>query len=48
MAEATVNLNDLHFAGDDRVVPFKVEWLVVGGRAVKRGPLVNTKLRRHQ
>ncbi len=47
MAEATVNLNDLHFAGDDRVVPFQVEGLDVRGRAVQLGPLLNTILGRH-
>jgi molecular chaperone Hsp33 len=48
MAEATVNLNDLHFAGDDRVVPFQVEGLDVRGRAVQLGPLLNTILGRHE
>lgn len=47
MAEATVELNDLHFAGDDRVVPFQVEGLDVRGRAVQLGPLLNTILGRH-
>jgi len=47
MAEATVELKDLHFAGDDRVVPFQVEGLDVRGRAVQLGPLLNTILRRH-
>jgi len=47
MAEATVELKDLHFAGDDRVVPFQVEGLDVRGRAVQLGPLLNTILGRH-
>ncbi|TNM66232.1 Hsp33 family molecular chaperone [Aliirhizobium smilacinae] len=47
MAEATVELNDLHFAGDDRVIPFQVEGLDVRGRAVQLGPLLNTILGRH-
>ncbi len=47
MAEATVELNDLHFAGDDRVVPFQVEGLDVRGRAVQLGPLLNSILARH-
>jgi molecular chaperone Hsp33 len=48
MAEATVELNDLDFAGDDRVVPFQVEGLDVRGRAVQLGPLLNTILERHE
>lgn len=48
MAEATVELNDLDFAGDDRVVPFSVEGLDVRGRAVQLGPLLNTILSRHE
>lgn len=47
MVEATVELKDLHFAGDDRVVPFQVEGLDVRGRAVQLGPLLNTILGRH-
>ncbi|MCJ8521653.1 molecular chaperone Hsp33 [Pseudorhizobium tarimense] len=47
MAEATVELNDLDFAGDDRVVPFQVEGLDVRGRAVQLGPLLNSILGRH-
>ncbi|OHV83610.1 Hsp33 family molecular chaperone [Rhizobium sp. LCM 4573] len=47
MAEATVELNDLNFAGDDRVVPFQVEGLDVRGRAVQLGPLLNAILGRH-
>ncbi|MDE1159794.1 MAG: Hsp33 family molecular chaperone [Neorhizobium sp.] len=47
MAEATVELNDLDFAGDDRVVPFQVDSLDVRGRAVHLGPLLNTILARH-
>jgi molecular chaperone Hsp33 len=47
MAEATVELNELRFAGDDRVVPFQVEGLDVRGRAVQLGPLLNAVLARH-
>ncbi|AYC99507.1 Hsp33 family molecular chaperone [Neorhizobium sp. NCHU2750] len=47
MAEATVELNDLRFAGDDRVVPFQVEGLDVRGRAVQMGPMLNAILARH-
>ena len=47
MAEATVELKDLHFAGDDRVIPFQVEGLDVRGRAVQLGPLLNSILGRH-
>src|SRR6218665_247170 len=47
MAEATADLNELDFAGDDRVVPFQVEGLDVRGRAVQLGPLLNTILARH-
>ncbi len=47
MAEATVELDDLNLAGDDRVVPFQVEGLDVRGRAVQIGPLLNTILARH-
>lgn len=47
MAEATVELKDLNFAGDDRVVPFQVEGLDVRGRAVQFGPLLNGILGRH-
>jgi molecular chaperone Hsp33 len=47
MAEATVELDELDFAGDDRVVPFQVEGLDVRGRAVQIGPLLNTILARH-
>lgn len=47
MAEATVELNDLSLAGDDRVVPFQVEGLDVRGRAVQLGPMLNTILARH-
>jgi molecular chaperone Hsp33 len=47
MAEATVELNDLQFAGDDRVIPFQVEGLDVRGRAVQLGPLLNSILNRH-
>lgn len=48
MAEATVELDKLDFAGDDRVVPFQVEGLDVRGRAVQLGPLLNTILARHE
>ncbi|AXV14339.1 Hsp33 family molecular chaperone [Neorhizobium sp. SOG26] len=48
MAEATVELNELDFAGDDRVVPFQVEGLDVRGRAVQLGPLLNAILERHE
>ena len=48
MAEATVELNELDFAGDDRVVPFQVEGLDVRGRAVQLGPLLNSILSRHE
>ncbi|KQQ73591.1 Hsp33-like chaperonin [Rhizobium sp. Leaf321] len=47
MAEATVELNELDFAGDDRVVPFQVDGLDVRGRAVQLGPLLNAILARH-
>lgn len=48
MAEATVELDQLDFAGDDRVVPFQVDGLDVRGRAVQLGPLLNTILARHE
>lgn len=48
MADATVELNELSFAGDDRVVPFQVDGLDVRGRAVQIGPLLNTILGRHE
>lgn len=47
MADATVELDDLDLAGDDKVVPFQVEGLDVRGRAVQVGPLLNTILDRH-
>jgi molecular chaperone Hsp33 len=47
MAEVTVQLDDLKFAGDDKVVPFQVEGLDVRGRAVQIGPLLNAILDRH-
>lgn len=47
MAEVTFDLNDLTFAGDDRVVPFRVEGLDVRGRAVQLGGLLNAILGRH-
>ena len=47
MAQATVDFNELHLAGDDRVVPFQVEGLDVRGRAVQLGPILNQILGRH-
>ena len=47
MADVTVELDDLDFAGDDKVVPFQVEGLDVRGRAVQVGPLLNAILERH-
>lgn len=47
MADVAVDLNDLALAGDDRVVPFRVEGLDVRGRAVQLGGLLNTILGRH-
>ncbi|GAK70324.1 33 kDa chaperonin [Agrobacterium rubi TR3 = NBRC 13261] len=47
MADATVQLDDLELAGDDKVVPFQVEGLDVRGRAVQVGPLLNAILARH-
>ncbi|WLP54046.1 Hsp33 family molecular chaperone [Agrobacterium fabrum] len=47
MADVTVELDDLNFAGDDRVVPFQVEGLDVRGRGVQVGPLLNAILERH-
>ena len=47
MADATVELDELNLAGDDKVVPFQVEGLDVRGRAVQVGPLLNTILDRH-
>ncbi|XUY27065.1 Hsp33 family molecular chaperone [Agrobacterium sp. rho-8.1] len=47
MADATVQLDDLKLAGDDKVVPFQVEGLDVRGRAVQVGPLLNAILARH-
>lgn len=47
MAEAIVDFNELHLAGDDRVVPFQVEGLDVRGRAVQMGPILNQILGRH-
>ncbi|NTF06367.1 Hsp33 family molecular chaperone [Agrobacterium rubi] len=47
MADATVQLDDLELAGDDKVVPFQVEGLDVRGRAVQIGPLLNAILARH-
>lgn len=47
MANVTVELDDLDFAGDDKVVPFQVEGLDVRGRAVQVGPLLNAILERH-
>ncbi len=48
MADATVQLDELTFAGDDKVVPFQVDGLDVRGRAVQVGPLLNTILERHE
>ncbi|MGV1870922.1 Hsp33 family molecular chaperone [Agrobacterium rosae] len=48
MADVTVDLDTLDFAGDDKVVPFQVEGLDVRGRAVQVGPLLNTILERHE
>lgn len=47
MAAVTVELDDMNFAGDDKVVPFQVEGLDVRGRAVQVGPLLNAILQRH-
>ncbi|AYM56117.1 Hsp33 family molecular chaperone [Agrobacterium fabrum] len=47
MADVTVELDDLNFAGDDKVVPFQVEGLDVRGRGVQVGPLLNAILERH-
>jgi molecular chaperone Hsp33 len=47
MADVTVDLDDLDFAGDDKVVPFQVEGLDVRGRAIQVGPLLNGILERH-
>ena len=47
MADVTVELDDMNFAGDDKVVPFQVEGLDVRGRAVQVGPLLNAILQRH-
>lgn len=47
MADVTVELDSLQFAGDDKVVPFQVEGLDVRGRAVQVGPLLNAILERH-
>ena len=48
MADVTVNLDTLDFAGDDKVIPFQVEGLDVRGRAVQVGPLLNAILERHE
>ena len=48
MADVTVDLDTLEFAGDDKVVPFQVEGLDVRGRAVQVGPLLNAILDRHE
>ncbi|WP_313613462.1 Hsp33 family molecular chaperone [Agrobacterium sp.] len=47
MADATVELDDLKFAGDDNVLPFQIDGLDVRGRAVQVGPLLNAILQRH-
>ncbi|SCX20531.1 Hsp33 family molecular chaperone [Agrobacterium rosae] len=48
MADVTVDLDTLDFAGDDKVIPFQVEGLDVRGRAVQVGPLLNSILERHE
>ncbi|POO57099.1 Hsp33 family molecular chaperone [Agrobacterium rosae] len=48
MADMTVDLDTLDFAGDDKVIPFQVEGLDVRGRAVQVGPLLNSILERHE
>ncbi|MBD8686020.1 MULTISPECIES: Hsp33 family molecular chaperone [unclassified Rhizobium] len=48
MADVTVDLDTLEFAGDDKVVPFQVGGLDVRGRAVQVGPLLNAILDRHE
>ncbi|NTJ41280.1 Hsp33 family molecular chaperone [Agrobacterium larrymoorei] len=48
MADVTVELDQLDFVGDDKVVPFQVEGLDVRGRAVQVGPLLNAILQRHE
>lgn len=48
MADVTVDLDTLDFAGDDKVIPFQVEGLDVRGRAVQVGPLLNAILERHE
>jgi molecular chaperone Hsp33 len=47
MADVSVELDDLNFAGDDKVVPFQVDGLDVRGRAIQIGPLLNAILDRH-
>ncbi|MDQ1197472.1 Hsp33 family molecular chaperone [Agrobacterium sp. SORGH_AS 787] len=47
MADVTIELDDMNFAGDDKVVPFQVEGLDIRGRAVQVGPLLNAILQRH-
>jgi molecular chaperone Hsp33 len=47
MADTAAALNELHFAGDDHVVPFQVEGLDVRGRAVQLGPMLDAILERH-
>lgn len=48
MADVTVDLDTIDFAGDDKVIPFQVEGLDVRGRAVQVGPLLNAILERHE
>lgn len=47
MTDATIELEDLVLAGDDRVVPFQIEGLDVRGRAVQLGPVLDAILGRH-
>jgi molecular chaperone Hsp33 len=47
MADTAPALSELHFAGDDHVVPFQVEGLDVRGRAVQLGPMLDAILERH-
>src|SRR5690606_26613913 len=42
-----MQLGDIVFSGDDRVVPFQVEGLVVRGRVVQFGPVLERILTRH-
>ena len=47
MAVTETELGTFDYAGDDHVVPFQVEGMDVRGRAVQRGPLLDTILARH-